>query len=190
MNPITHVLTGWAIGCPAPINRRERLLVAIAGIIPDFDGLGVVADLITKHSAKPTHFWGEYHHILGHNIGFAIVTAIIAFLLATRRWLTSFLVLLSFHMHLIGDVIGAKGPDGDQWPIPYLLPFTESVQWVWSGQWALNAWPNILITVLLLAFMFFIAWRDGISPLEFVSEKANSGFVRVLRDRFGEPAAD
>ncbi len=27
------------------------------------------------------------------------------------------LVLFSFHLHLLGDLVGARGPDGDQWPI-------------------------------------------------------------------------
>jgi len=187
MNPITHALTGWSIACSAPLERRERGVVVLAGIISDFDGLGVIVDFLTKNSQKPTEFWGTYHHILGHNIGCALIVAIIAYSLSSRRWLTTLLALLSFHLHLLCDIIGAKGPGGEQWPIPYLLPFTDSVQWVWSGQWALNAWPNFIITALLLMFTFFIAWRDGISPLEFVSEKANSFFVQTLRSRFGEP---
>ena len=187
MNPITHVLTGWSIACSAPLERRERGVVVLAGIIPDFDGIGVIVDFFTKNSQKPTEFWGTYHHILGHNIGCALIVAIIAYSLSSRRWLTTLLALLSFHLHLLCDIIGAKGPGGEQWPIPYLLPFTDSVQWVWSGQWALNAWPNFIITALLLMFTFFIAWRDGISPLELVSEKANSFFVETLRSRFGKP---
>jgi len=65
MNPITHALTGWSIACSAPLERRERGVVVLAGIIPDFDGLGFIVDFLTKNSQKPTEFWGTYHHILG-----------------------------------------------------------------------------------------------------------------------------
>ena len=59
--------------------------------------------------------------------------------LPTHPWLTALLVFISFHLHLLCDLIGARGPDGDQWPIPYLKPFSNSVQLAWHGQWALNA---------------------------------------------------
>jgi len=96
MNPITHALTGWSIACSAPLERRERGVVVLAGIISDFDGLGVIVDFLTKNSQKPTEFWGTYHHILGHNIGCALIVAIIAYSLSSRRWLTTLLALLSF----------------------------------------------------------------------------------------------
>ncbi len=187
MNPITHALAGWAAATTAPLNRRERGLVTLAGIIPDFDGLGIVLDLVTRHTSQPTEFWGTYHHILGHNLGFALIGSTVAFFLSTKKWLTATLVFLSFHLHFLGDFIGATGPDGEQWPSPYLLPFPLGVEWVWSGQWLLNAWPNILITIVLLAYMFYFAWHTGLSPLEFVSEKANQGFIQILRKRFGKP---
>ena len=97
------------------------------------------------------------------------------------------LALVSFHLHLLGDIVGARGPDGDQWPIPYLLPFSHTWQLAWPGQWELNAWPNFLITILLLSLAFHLAWRRGHSPLELVSTRANGEFVTALRDRFGSP---
>jgi hypothetical protein len=51
----------------------------------------------------------------------------------------------------IGDLVGSRGPAGYQWPIPYLLPFSNSWHWTWKGQWALNAWPNILITIIAVS---------------------------------------
>jgi len=107
---------------------------------------------------------------------------------STRRWVTSSLVLLSFHVHLLGDLLGSRGPDGYQWPIPYLLPFSDAWPWVWSGQWQLNAWPNFAFTFVSGFFMFYLAWRRGVSPLEMVSAKANDAFVATLRNRFGQPA--
>jgi inner membrane protein len=98
--------------------------------------------------------------------------------------LTALLVFISFHLHLLCDLIGARGPDGDQWPIPYLKPFSNSVQLVWHGQWALNAWQNFLITGLFLVATFWIAWKYKSSPVELVSEKGNSKFVQAIQKRF------
>lgn len=98
--------------------------------------------------------------------------------------LTALLVLISFHLHLLCDLIGARGPDGDQWPIPYLKPFSNAIQLTWHGQWALNAWQNFLITSIFLLATFWIAWRYGSSPLELVSEPANQALTLTLRQRF------
>src|SRR5579864_7048380 len=98
--------------------------------------------------------------------------------------LTALLVFVSFHLHLLCDLVGARGPDGDQWPIPYLKPFSNSVQLAWHGQWALNAWQNFAITGLFLAATFWIALRYAASPLELVSQPANRALTQTLRQRF------
>jgi LexA-binding, inner membrane-associated putative hydrolase len=97
--------------------------------------------------------------------------------------LTAFLVFISFHLHLLCDLIGARGPDGDQWPIPYLKPFSNAIQLAWHGQWALNAWQNFVITGFLLLATFWIAWNYESSPVELVSERGNKTFVHVLHQR-------
>jgi len=185
MSPITHFFMGWAVANSAPsLSKRERAMVTWASVVPDLDGLGIIADRLTRNSSHPLNWWGNYHHTLGHNLGFAIVVAAIAGIFATQRLKTMLLVLLSFHLHLLADLVGARGPDGDQWPIPYLLPFSKHVQLVWSGQWALNAWPNFLITGVLIGVMFIFARQRGFSPLEMVSGKADAIFVHALRTRF------
>jgi len=45
MSPITHFLLGWIVANTDRLNRRERALVTVAGVIPDLDGAGVVAEL-------------------------------------------------------------------------------------------------------------------------------------------------
>jgi inner membrane protein len=109
--------------------------------------------------------------------------------LPTHPWLTALLVFISFHLHLLCDLIGARGPDGDQWPIPYLKPFSNSVQLAWHGQWALNAWQNFAITGLFLVATFWTAWRYGSSPLELISDSANQALTRTLRQRFRPTSA-
>jgi inner membrane protein len=185
MSPITHFLMGWAVANSVPsLGKRERVVVTFASVVPDLDGLGIVADGLTRNSAHPLYLWGDYHHTLCHNIGFALVIAAIAAVVARPRITATLLVFLSFHLHLLGDLVGARGPDGDQWALPYLLPFTNHLQWAWSGQWALNAWPNFLITAALVALLLLLARQRGYSPLEMVSAKADAAFVRAVRARF------
>ncbi len=186
MNPITHLLAGWTVANAAGLDRRDRLLVAAAGVIPDIDGLGIAVDLITAGGDRPTDWWGTYHHALGHNAVAGAVVLALALALAHRKALAAALAAVSFHLHLLGDLIGSRGPEGYQWPIPYLAPFSEA-QWVWSGQWALNAWPNFAITTLLLATTLYRAWLRGYSPVEFISSRADRSFVATLRLRFGNP---
>ena len=187
MNPVTHLLVGWTVANATALTPRERALVTIAGVVPDVDGFGIVTDFLTRNSAQPTEWWGQFHHVLAHNLGFGLAVGVAAFCLATRRWVAASLALLSFHLHLLGDLVGARGPDGDQWPIPYLSPFSQDWQLVWDGQWALNAWPNFVITGALLALALYLAWRRAFSPLELVSSRADRAFVKTLRDRFGSP---
>jgi LexA-binding, inner membrane-associated putative hydrolase len=187
MNPITHFLIGGIVANSANLNRRERTMVTVAAVIPDVDGLGIVVDLITKDTRYPTELWGNYHHILCHNLPFCLVIMAATLLLTKRRLLTPLLVFVSFHLHLLGDIVGARGPEGEQWPIDYLWPFSNSLSLVWSGQWGLNAWPNFVITILALVVIFYFGWKKGRSPLEIFSNRADDTFVAALRKRFGEP---
>ena len=185
MNPVTHFLTGWAVAsCVPSLERKERAMVALACVVPDVDGLGVVVDLATRGSAHPTDWFSLLHHQL-HSLAFAVVIAAVCFALARHRRVTGLLALLSFHLHLLEDLAGSRGPDGYQWPIPYLAPFSAAGQWMWRGQWSLNAWPNFAITIGLLALTFHLAWRKGFSPLEMLSRRADRRFVATLRERFG-----
>jgi len=183
MSPVTHFLTGWVFANCFKLERKERALVTLACVAPDVDGLGIIPELLTRNSAHPLLWFSQYHHSL-HNLAFAVVIAAIAFALATQKWETGLLAFLSFHVHLFEDVLGSRGPEGYQWPIPYLAPFSSALQLTWRGQWGLNAWPNIAITIALLLVTFWLAWRKGSSPLEMVSAKANSAFVVALRRRF------
>ena len=190
MNPITHLLIGWTVAEAAGLERRrDRALVALAGCVADVDGLGVIAEKATLAAEwqEPLLWWTLYHHTLCHNLGFGLLLSGLAAAVATRRLMVPLLVALAFHLHLLGDVVGARGPDGYVWPIPYLLPFSDAASITWEGQWALNAWPNIALTVVLLGLAFRWAWTRGHSPLELVSRRLDAGFVAALRRRFGEP---
>jgi len=183
MSPVTHFFTGWALANSFSLNQRDRTLITLAGVAPDVDGLGIVADILIRHSHHPTEWFSSFHHSL-HTLLFAIIVTAASTLLATERWKTPCLVFVSFHLHLLEDLLGSRGPDGYQWPIPYLMPFSTAGNLSWSGQWALNAWPNFAITIALLLVTFYIAWAGGRSPIEMISKKADAAFVTTARKRF------
>ncbi len=187
MNPITHLLAGWTVANLDGLERRDRALVTAAGVIPDIDGLGLVAERLSLESDRPLLWWTDYHHVLAHNIGFGILVAALCLVLGVKRKTAAFLAFLSFNLHIIFDIIGAGGPGGENWPIPYLLPFTNGVWLEWSGQWLINAWQNVVITAALLSAALVLACRRGYSPLEMVSRRADRVLVDTLRDRFGRP---
>lgn len=183
MSPVTHFLTGWVFANCFDVGRKDRAIITLACVVPDIDGLGIIPELLTRNSARPLLWFSLYHHSL-HNLTFALIIAVIAFSLAAQKWKTGSLALLSFHLHLFEDVLGSRGPDGYQWPISYLAPFSSSLRLVWHGQWGLNAWPNVLITIALLLITLWLAWRRGFSPLEMVSARGDSSLVAALRRRF------
>jgi len=78
MSPVTHFLTGWVLANSAGLDRRDRLLVTLSAVVPDIDGLGIVAEVLTRNSQHPLLWFSRYHHRL-HNLVFALVIATIAF---------------------------------------------------------------------------------------------------------------
>jgi hypothetical protein len=187
MSPITHLLVSWSVGSLATDESRDRTLITLAGIAADADGIGIVAEWATRESDTPLLWWSEYHHVLAHNLTFGVIVAAVGAAVAVRKILTPVMILLSFHIHLLGDLVGARGPEGYQWPIPYLYPFSEAMNLTWDGQWALNAWPNFAITAAAIAVVFYMGWKKGATPLEMVSPGANRAFVQAVRRRTGSP---
>jgi hypothetical protein len=199
MSPITHFFAGWLVAGATSLRRREKALVVAAGMAPDLDGLGILPETLTRHSSHPLLWFSEHHHSL-HTLTFALGVTVIAWLLSasgnftlgpkiqgrpveTRPWTTALLCFLSFHLHLLGDLVGSRSPDGYQWPIPYFAPFSQSVQLTWHGQWVLNAWPNFVITTAFLVLTIWIAGKYAYSPLDLLSAKANQRIVAVVRAR-------
>lgn len=186
MSPITHLLVSWTLADATCRDARERAIVTWAGVLPDVDGLAVLADLasgLLGHGG--TFFYPRYHHMLIHGLPAALAFAALAAVLATRRARTALLAFLAVHLHLLCDLVGSRGPGADDlWPIAYLEPLSSRLTVTWAGQWPLNAWPNLALTVLLLALVFVRAVRRGYSPLGLVSRRADAAFVAALRGRF------
>jgi inner membrane protein len=202
MSPVTHFLAGWVLSAasPVPLTRREKALVTVAAVAPDLDGLGLIPELLTRNSSHPLLWFSQYHHSL-HTLLFSLIMTMAALLIdgpfrnftlgpkiqgrsdPAHPWLAGALVFFSFHLHLLCDLAGARGPDGYQWPIPYLQPFSHALELSWHGQWPLNAWPNFVITLLLLLTTLCLAITRGTTPIELFSPPANRAVVTVLRKR-------
>ena len=71
MSPVTHFLTGWVLANAVDLNRRDRAIVTIAAVAPDVDGLGIVAEILTRHSQHPLLWFSDYHCVFrGNRSGF------------------------------------------------------------------------------------------------------------------------
>lgn len=187
MHPVTHLLAGWTIASIPRLESRDRAIITLAGIAPDIDGMGIAVELATRHTDQPLLWWTQYHHVIGHNLTFGLLLFLIAAVIAKRRLLTASLAVFAFHLHLFCDLIGSRGPEGYQWPIPYLYPYLKNLEFTWSGQWALNAWPNMVFTIILMTLTGYLAWKRGFSPLEIISKRIDAAVVQTFRNRFGTP---
>ena len=182
MNIITHGLIGWGLGQRFAIEKREAAVYCIVSLIPDIDALGVVFDLIKGGEAELFSAW---HHKFGHNIFFGLFISVFAALVCSKKLRAGLLALIFFHLHLFCDLIGARGPDGDQWPIYYWFSYSEK-GYTWSGQWEINAWPNIAITVFFIGLILKQTANYGYSPFVFISKHLENLFVNTIKKRFGK----
>jgi hypothetical protein len=183
MSPITHFLVGWTALERALPERRDKALVAVAGVLPDLDGLGIVIDFATRTlGLAETDYYQAFHRLYGHGLAAALAFALVAFALAHRRLLTAALSFVAMHLHFACDLLGSRGNGSDDiWGIWYFAPFSTAHEIAWSGQWPLVGWQNMLITAVLIALVLERASCRGYSPLVIVSPGADGELVAVLR---------
>lgn len=177
MNPIVHGELSWLLS-QSLRGRRERALVTVAGLLPDLDGLTLLAG---------EEAYGKYHHVLTHGVFAALVTCAGAGLLAkAQRARTALLALLAFHLHLLCDLAGS----GPGWPLEYLYPLSRA-ETFWAGQWNLASWQNSSIGLAATLACLACARPFGRTLVELFSLKADAQVVAAVRARLGPkpPAA-
>jgi len=186
MNVVTHLLADWAIAAPTQASRRDRALVAWAGVLPDLDGAGIAVDFVTRLlGLAETNLYQEYHRVYGHGLPAALAIALLAAACAHRRVRVFAYSLAAVHLHFVMDIAGSRGTDPeDIWPIRYLMPISDAWTIAWSGQWPLVSWQNTSITALLVALAIALAVRFRFSPCELFSAKADRKVVEALRARW------
>jgi inner membrane protein len=182
MSPETHLLASWIIAAKTTNNPRDCRLVTLAGVLPDADGLGLLADAASRAIwHKATFFYLDYHHYLLHGAFGGVLIAALLTCFARQRWRVALLALLVFHLHLLCDFVGSRGPSpGDLWPILYLGPFSRSPMWVWKGQWRLDGWQNRYLTVALYFWALWLATERGDSVVGVFNRRADKIFVSTL----------
>jgi inner membrane protein len=173
----------WLVAAAATDNPRDCRLVTLAGILPDLDGLGVVVDLANMALGRPaTSYYAQYHHWWLHGLPAGLVIAAAAASLARRPGRVALSALLVFHLHLLCDLVGSRGPSPtDLWPIYYLGPLSVRPLWVWHGQWRLDGGMNRFIALMVFAGVFWMSIQRGHSVVGVFNQRADATVVAVLR---------
>jgi inner membrane protein len=185
MSPITHFIGSWLVASATVNNPRDRRLVTVAAIIPDVDGLGMVADVVkslaTGQEMEFTYYQ-KFHHLWLHGWPGALVAAALLASFGKERLRVGFWCFIVFHLHLLCDLAGSRGPSpADLWPICYGEPLFRHPIWFWKGQWKLDGWQNQIVFLILFALMLWLAIRRGYSCVEVFSSRADAVFVRTLQ---------
>lgn len=185
MAPVTHLLASWIIAAKTTDNPRDCRLVTLAGILPDADGLGLIVDLANQalgHKGTPFYWYQHYHHCLLHGLFGGVLIAVVLAGFARRHWRVALLALLVFHLHLLCDFVGSRGPTPeDLWPIFYFGPFDKDPMWIWKGQWRLDGWINRLLTVGLFLWALWLAAPIGHSVVGVFNRRLDGVVVGVLK---------
>ena len=193
----SHLIISWfvaeAAGLKSPGDRR---IVALSGLVPDIDVLAYLGAIIYFGFDKDLafeHVWQVIHHRYTHGLGFALLTGIIAFIIASRgvnpedltyRRAIRVAVLSAAVsvIHIFCDVVGS----GPTWPVYPFWPISDFA-WAVSWSWPLSAWPNTLILFSGLAGMVWYAKLSGHSPLEAINYKLDRWFVTIIQHGSSRP---
>ena len=184
MSPVVHLIGSWLVASATTNNSRDRKLVTLAGVLPDADGFGIIPDVIGSwYSDKECtfYYYQHYHHLLLHGWPGAIAISVLLTFFGRQRWRVLLLCLLTFHLHLLCDLVGSRGPSpGDLWPICYSEPLFRHPIWFWKHQWKLDGWQNQTIFVVFFIASLWLAVKRGYWFIEVISSRLDSAFVKVL----------
>jgi len=181
--PETHLLVSWVVGANSTDTARDCRLAALAGILPDAEGLGLFVDMAAPALGfNKTLLYEHYHHYLLHGLFGGVLIALLLACFARRKWRVAILALVVFHIHLLCDFIGSRGPEPeDLWPLFYYGPFSKDLMWIWKGQLRIDAWPLRIFSVGLFVWALWLAVPRGYSFVGVFSRRLDEKFVRVLR---------
>jgi inner membrane protein len=185
MHVVTHLLVGWTLAEHTVKVRRDKALVAWASVVPDADGIGLPVDWVCRALGYETAFYEQFHRVALHGLPGAVFITFLFVLLARERLRAAPWIFISYHLHLLGDVLGSRGSGPmDIWPIHYLSPLSDALTVAWTGQWPLTSWQNTTVTIVLMAYAVALAIRRGYSPVGLFSARADASFVETLRARW------
>lgn len=173
----THLALSWLLGHRLEA-RRDRVLVAWAGVAPDLDALSALAGI---------EAYGRWHHVVAHGLVAALVISAVVAACSIQRRQAAVAALLAVHLHLVCDLLGS----GRAWSVTYLFPFDAHETFSPYG-WPLASWQNVTVTVAALAVIGVIGVRRRRTFAEaFLPARAADAVSEALVQRFGpKPPAD
>ena len=175
MNPLVHGELSWLVGHRLEA-RRDRLLVTLAGVLPDLDGLTLLAG---------EDAYGRWHHLITHGFVAALLICGALTVFARRRVAVFGLTLVAFHLHLLCDLAGS----GVGWPLFYGWPFSTRALG-WAGGWELASWQNSVIGFIATLAVLACAVTSGRTIVELFSARAEREVVQAIRRRFVRPNSE
>ena len=129
------------------------------------DGLGI---LVSEAA------YVAYHHVLGHNLLFGVVSSAVLAVFSTQRSKVLWLYLALFHLHLVLDYFGS----GPGWGIHYFWPFSRD-EILNPRAWAFVSWQNICAAGFFLLWTIVIIFQRKRTPLEFIMPSLDRQIVQV-----------
>ncbi len=145
-----HAQVGWHLAEWAGLDRRDRIVCALAGVAPDVDGLTALFGL--------SNYWG-LHHTFGHSLFTLPVMAIAIGLCGSNTRRTVALSLAAALAHVAVDIFGAM-PVYVLWPVyPDWAPVDHANPFV--------VFPIEFVTPFLMIWWSLTVYQQrGISILE------------------------
>jgi len=141
---LTHVGLSWIVANLVPLASRDRAIIVLAGTVLDVDGIGILWS---------AHAYAVAHRAVGHGVLLGALVVIAAIWLGNSPWVTAALAAVSFHLHLLLDLVGTGGA-----PIRYLWPLSDH-GWSYGGHWVLASWPNVVVMAATALGVLAVAWR-------------------------------
>jgi hypothetical protein len=175
-----HLFLSYLLPWRTPLERRDRVIIALAGLAPDVDAPILLA---MGHDA-----FVEYHHDWTHHLAGAALAAAAGWVFGRRKAAAAGLAAAAWCGHLLLDMLGGgeRYEDGTfAYPLPLLWPFSTREFDPFPFSWPLASWQNGVVMVLAIYFMVRLALVEGRTVVEVFSLRADRAVVDAIRRRFG-----
>ncbi|MBI3042228.1 MAG: hypothetical protein HYY78_05315 [Betaproteobacteria bacterium] len=96
MHVVTHLLVGWTLAEHTTKSPRDRALITWASVVPDLDGLGLIADVVANWLDWTVQWYDRRHHLLMHGLPGAVLCTAIFVCFASRKLAAACLILVSY----------------------------------------------------------------------------------------------